>query len=1073
MVKNCLACIFPKLLEGLTHPDQRDQLPIRKKKSQQYQRVSNPNDDEEEDDEEADEEIKSSNQIGDKPTAQSNEEDQNQFFNEFQSWRSSQSNPQKTSNANNSNSPSKNGSKGQQQQQTELAELKPAKKGQILLTLTENEIEQQKNKILDEGSDDLFKGFTQQSQKERKLPPAPSVNRDQRSKAQLNNLFNDLTTNQTTNQSQNSTDLSGLPIFQSDVQQLNSGQNEDSKQDILEEKGWDDEININIDQISEMSNLLNILDHDNVNYYDNDNFGDLDLNDIEIQEDIQVKEDATTVTSSVEHNKLFDLSNPKQKTKVKKEEQKQNQDDSFEHEFNEDGGQDFLIGQAKLQNNFDDEFDYDDGEDQKVVEVQTQKLDKMKSDTQIIKKEENQDQQSQKPDFKKFLPTKDEVRRKNYIGDAIIAERNEGDEIDDDSDQPQNYQDGNNVAGYRSKMMRITQICEESIKDYKDQIKQLNIKQAEDDIVKKAKREAQKIEEYKNKFRQSAFGGVITNQLSSSLERIKQKFAMTEEDKTKYQQLQEQLSQRDSKQSSERSNKRLIKVKKIIKSSANQDDSQIPIEIGKSQDQKKALDKKESNNYDIDIEMDNKIDDNKLQQAKKKKKKKKNKGGEDSHRQKNFQLQSSEEKEELKENIQIYKEDDYRQAYGELVSPVHQNKTQQVKQVIDNIQIKQNVKQQIEIPNNKFTMQQNIQMQKFEIEEHNDQSTVDWDELNRKNKQKVMQKGNEEDEKEDIARRQIVYSYEQARDYFQSKADLQSQIQQARQIHRQQQQNQGFFQKLANCFTSSKFSNPQLESEKDLILGLTLLKLETSLAEHEIIIKSIYRKLLPNDQNCRTIGAHWGNIGFQGNDPKTDLRGGGMLGILNLLYFVDKLPKTSILILKHSQIQQSEFPMAVKMLEMTVIIIKLLKQSKLTALCNQEHSVIETVNKLFCAAFLMFMETYISRKCNITNVDELNKQVEAELRGNLRGVTSEYFQIDDDKGESLLKQSYKNQKEYELEKIRKLMDKADNTQFVVKQESNHNAQKARNYASSEQFIQKEQRPQKPLSKNGKNEFSEF
>lgn len=37
------------------------------------------------------------------------------------------------------------------------------------------------------------------------------------------------------------------------------------------------------------------------------------------------------------------------------------------------------------------------------------------------------------PDYKKYLISKDEVRKKNYIGDAIIAERNEQDENEDDT----------------------------------------------------------------------------------------------------------------------------------------------------------------------------------------------------------------------------------------------------------------------------------------------------------------------------------------------------------------------------------------------------------------------------------------------------------------------------------------------------------------------------------------------------------------------------------------------------------------------------------------------------------------
>ena len=56
----------------------------------------------------------------------------------------------------------------------------------------------------------------------------------------------------------------------------------------------------------------------------------------------------------------------------------------------------------------------------------------------------------------------------------------------------------------------------------------MGIKKAEADILRKAKQEMKKIEEYKNKFRQSAFGGVITNNLSSSIERISTKYSSIE-----------------------------------------------------------------------------------------------------------------------------------------------------------------------------------------------------------------------------------------------------------------------------------------------------------------------------------------------------------------------------------------------------------------------------------------------------------------------------------------------------------------------------------------------------------------
>jgi hypothetical protein len=37
-------------------------------------------------------------------------------------------------------------------------------------------------------------------------------------------------------------------------------------------------------------------------------------------------------------------------------------------------------------------------------------------------------------------------------------------------------------------------------------------------------------------------------------------------------------------------------------------------------------------------------------------------------------------------------------------------------------------------------------------------------------------------------------------------------------------------------------------------------------------------------RNCPSTGPHWNDVGFQGNDPTTDLRGSGMVGVLQLLY---------------------------------------------------------------------------------------------------------------------------------------------------------------------------------------------
>ena len=48
------------------------------------------------------------------------------------------------------------------------------------------------------------------------------------------------------------------------------------------------------------------------------------------------------------------------------------------------------------------------------------------------------------------------------------------------------------------------------------------------------------------------------------------------------------------------------------------------------------------------------------------------------------------------------------------------------------------------------------------------------------------------------------------------------------------------------------------------------------------------------------ISKQWGEIGFQGKDPKTDFRGMGMLGLENLLFLVKNYNKAAKHILSHS-----------------------------------------------------------------------------------------------------------------------------------------------------------------------------
>uniref|UniRef100_A0A8D0HC47 ELMO domain containing 1 n=1 Tax=Sphenodon punctatus TaxID=8508 RepID=A0A8D0HC47_SPHPU len=58
-------------------------------------------------------------------------------------------------------------------------------------------------------------------------------------------------------------------------------------------------------------------------------------------------------------------------------------------------------------------------------------------------------------------------------------------------------------------------------------------------------------------------------------------------------------------------------------------------------------------------------------------------------------------------------------------------------------------------------------------------------------------------------------------------------------------------------------------------------------SQHEEMLLKLWKCLKPNSPLEARISKQWCEIGFQGDDPKTDFRGMGLLGLYNLLYFAE------------------------------------------------------------------------------------------------------------------------------------------------------------------------------------------
>ncbi|VDK46092.1 unnamed protein product [Anisakis simplex] len=189
------------------------------------------------------------------------------------------------------------------------------------------------------------------------------------------------------------------------------------------------------------------------------------------------------------------------------------------------------------------------------------------------------------------------------------------------------------------------------------------------------------------------------------------------------------------------------------------------------------------------------------------------------------------------------------------------------------------------------------------------------------------------------------------------------------------------------CRRSTKLAlrNATLADERLTIIALTKVKYSESNPTHWEMLVSIYKHII-DDRHSRAeikrYGDHWETIGFQGDDPATDLRGVGIFGLCQLLFLVSNglssQMTSQLLHLSNDKIQS--FPLAVVGLTWTQIIVERLKRGKLNELAIKENSFISVVNGIYRGCFLAFDSLWRVRRCTITDFCKISEEIRRMVR---------------------------------------------------------------------------------------------
>ncbi|NWX07062.1 ELMD3 protein, partial [Caloenas nicobarica] len=204
---------------------------------------------------------------------------------------------------------------------------------------------------------------------------------------------------------------------------------------------------------------------------------------------------------------------------------------------------------------------------------------------------------------------------------------------------------------------------------------------------------------------------------------------------------------------------------------------------------------------------------------------------------------------------------------------------------------------------------------------------------------------------------------------------------------------------LLRCLAGPPRLQRQLREERELVLAMANCTLDDTERVHMRILQTIYRQLTRSRLSCPRYGPHWEELGFQGADPGTDLRGTGMLGLMQMLFFVldaQTLPLAHDIfkLSQHeTQAQASgsvlaaltllllqNFPFCIMSVNITRIVMQALREDRLSRVCNRRQEVIAVLNDLYAAAFLQLYRVWKRQHKTIADSALLLQELELSTK---------------------------------------------------------------------------------------------
>ncbi|KAF9801094.1 hypothetical protein SFRURICE_019256 [Spodoptera frugiperda] len=150
--------------------------------------------------------------------------------------------------------------------------------------------------------------------------------------------------------------------------------------------------------------------------------------------------------------------------------------------------------------------------------------------------------------------------------------------------------------------------------------------------------------------------------------------------------------------------------------------------------------------------------------------------------------------------------------------------------------------------------------------------------------------------------------------------------------------------------------------------------------DHEDKLLQLWSLLVPDTPLEARVTKQWQH----GDDPKTDFRGMGLLGLENLLYFATEYPQVSSHVLSHSLHPRYGYTYAIVGINITSMAYYLLKDGSAKTYMFNAKQYLPNVNlfhKFYCYLFYEFDKMWIeSKPANIMEFSDIFKKFENAVR---------------------------------------------------------------------------------------------